>query len=89
MFSTQSSQPSQLSQTSQTSRRVSFIRQGFMEMAPVPLSPHAEVRQQQRGIRRDVYAVIDSDGYVVTTGQPGSDAVLRRHRPSTTPMNNH
>lgn len=113
MFSTHSSQ---------TSRRVSFIRHGFMEMmpaspvAPVPLSPHAEVRQQQRGIRRDVleclvaygrrehdhahceiiyfdskaiervkrevgsqasqlasdhrdvYAVIDSDGRIVTTG---------------------
>lgn len=89
---------------------------GFMASAPMPLSPHAEVRQQQRGIRRDVldclvaygrrehdhhhceivyfdakavsrahkeagpqvahlvsdhrdvYAVIDSDGWVVTTG---------------------
>lgn len=89
---------------------------GFMSSAPMPLSPHAEVRQQQRGIRRDVldcliaygrrehdhhhceivyfdakavsrahkeagsqvahlvsdhrdvYAVIDSDGWVVTTG---------------------
>ncbi len=51
MFSTQSSQ---------ANRRVSLIRQGFMEMlpaspiSPVPLSPHPEVRQQQRGIRRDV-----------------------------------
>ena len=89
---------------------------GFMASAPMLLSPHAEVRQQQRGIRRDVldclvaygrrehdhahceivyfdakavslahkeagpqvahlvsdhrdvYAVIDSDGCVVTTG---------------------
>ena len=89
---------------------------GFMASAPMPLSLHAEVRQQQRGIRRDVldclvaygrrehdhhhceivyfdakavsrahkeagpqvahlvsdhrdvYAVIDSDGWVVTTG---------------------
>ncbi len=110
MFSAQSSQ------LSPSSRRISLIRQGFMEMLPLPLSPHAEVRQQQRGIRRDVldclvaygrrehdhqhceivyfdskaiervqrevgpqaahlasdhrdvYAVIDSDGYVVTTG---------------------
>lgn len=110
MFSAQSQH------SSPSSRRISLIRQGFMEMLPAPLSPHAEVRQQQRGIRRDVldclvaygrrehdhhhceivyfdskaiervqrevgpqaahlasdhrdvYAVIDSDGYVVTTG---------------------
>ena len=125
MFSTQSSHSGQYAQPT---RRVSVIKNGFMEMlsvssasselpiAPVPLSSHAEVRQQQRGIRRDVldclvaygrrehdhshceivyfdskaiervkkeeghqaavlasdhrdvYAVIDSDGCVVTTG---------------------
>lgn len=96
-----------------TQRHAEF---GFMASTPMPLSPHAEVRQQQRGIRRDVldclvaygrrehdhahceivyfdakavsraqkeagpqvahlvsdhrdvYAVIDSDGWVVTTG---------------------
>lgn len=94
----------------------SLIRFGTMAIQPIPLSAHAEVRKQQRGIRhdvldcllaygrrehdhahceivyfdaraaerahkeagpqlahlvsdhRDVYAVIDSDGRVVTTG---------------------
>lgn len=122
MFSTHSSHSGQYAQPT---RRVSVIKNGFMQMlpaspisqiSPVPLPPHAEVRQQQRGIRRDVldclvaygrrehdhshceivyfdskaiervkkeeghqaavlasdhrdvYAVIDSDGCVVTTG---------------------
>lgn len=57
MFSIQSSH---CDPYAQPPGRVSVIKNGFMEMlpassiSPVPLSPHAEVRHQQRGIRRDV-----------------------------------
>jgi hypothetical protein len=51
----------------------SLIRFGTMAIQPIPLSPHAEVRQEQRGIHWDKLVCLLAYGDAISPGKLAFD----------------